>query len=537
LKETTIHILLIGMFSAFLFFYGLGEMALTDPDETFYAQTAREMSDSGQWVTPLIFGKPQFEKPVLYYWLIEISYRIFGVSEFSARVPSAVAGLIGLLGIYLLGRLVFNPLCGLLSALIMGTSAEYIALSRGCVTDMVLTVLLLFCMLFFLYGRRKQARVYYFLSSSMAALAVLTKGPIGLFIPGVVIAVYLFTGKRWKDIKEIPVFWAVAIFLAICLPWYLIAYKIHGDIFLSEFFGFQNVTRFLVPEHTTGDSPFFYIPVILGGIFPWTSFFIFALWRYYKGPSDPDGYSYKFFLTVWLAVVFIFFSASRTKLVTYVFPLFPVLSIITGRFWERCITDYREDRRLRTFLNISYYSFLAIALSGVIAVYFVIKHKYADAVYPVMQSGAVFMAILAVSLIFFLRKRFILCFLSIILTVSISLVPVIELVLPVIEKHESRETLVALIKSMADPEDDIGGEGDHRRGVAFYTGRHDIEDLHPQDKLARFLSREDTVWGVVKYKHYEQLKKDRKDIYVRSIARAGKYVLVTNKPPRAIDSR
>ena len=133
---------------AFLFFFRLGSMALTDPDETFYAQTAKEMLNRGEWTTPYLYGKPQFEKPILIYWLIESSYKAFGVNEAAARLPSAVFGLLGVIAIYLLGTLLFDKRAGFLSALILATNVEYIILSRACITDMVLTVLMLLGALF-----------------------------------------------------------------------------------------------------------------------------------------------------------------------------------------------------------------------------------------------------------------------------------------------------------------------------------------------------------------------------------------------------
>ena len=105
-----------------MFFFGLGKMALTDPDETFYAQTAKEMLQSGQWGTPLIFGQPQFEKPVLYYLLVRLSYMAFGINEFSARFPSAIFGVLGVLGVYLLGGVLFSRRSGFFSAFIMTAS-------------------------------------------------------------------------------------------------------------------------------------------------------------------------------------------------------------------------------------------------------------------------------------------------------------------------------------------------------------------------------------------------------------------------------
>ncbi|MGB2601602.1 MAG: glycosyltransferase family 39 protein, partial [Candidatus Omnitrophota bacterium] len=190
------YILILLAVTLFLFFFQLGDMALTDPDETFYAQTAKEMLNEGEWITPTIFGKPQFEKPVFYYLLIVVSYIIFGVGEFAARFPSAVFGVFGILGVYLLGRLLFTPLCGFLSGLVLATCTQYLILARGCVTDMVLTVFILYCLLLFLMGWTRKRRVYYYIASVMAAFAVLTKGPIGLFIPGLVVFLYILFSRQ-----------------------------------------------------------------------------------------------------------------------------------------------------------------------------------------------------------------------------------------------------------------------------------------------------------------------------------------------------
>ena len=124
-EKPIISIILLAILSYFLFFYGVGEMALTDPDETFYAQTAKEMLDRNEWSTPYLYGKPQFEKPVFFYMIVELSYRVFGVNEFAARLPSAVFAFLGLVALYLLGSVLFNRRVGFLAALILGASIEY----------------------------------------------------------------------------------------------------------------------------------------------------------------------------------------------------------------------------------------------------------------------------------------------------------------------------------------------------------------------------------------------------------------------------
>ncbi|MDP2913151.1 MAG: glycosyltransferase family 39 protein, partial [Candidatus Omnitrophota bacterium] len=365
LERPLLPILIIILLCGYLFFFRLGGMALTDPDETFYAQTAKEMLDRGEWATPYLYGRPQFEKPVFFYWLVELSYRIFGVNEFAARFPSAVFALIGVLAMYLLGSIIFNPRTGFLACLMLATNVEYVILSRACVTDMVLFTFLLCGALFFLCGHLKDKARFYVLSSAAFGFATLTKGPVFLVLPLAVITIYLAFLKGFKILKKIPLFWCALAFLAVVAPWYLLIYKLHGKEFIDVFFGFHNVTRFMESEHKIGSQIYYNIPIILGGYFPWSVFLPFGLWHAFKkvqkataqlpevlssslrgrspkqslfykeiasvAPSElprNDGFSLLFIL-IWFFVIFIFFTASSTKLPTYVFPSFLSLAIIT----------------------------------------------------------------------------------------------------------------------------------------------------------------------------------------------------------------
>jgi 4-amino-4-deoxy-L-arabinose transferase-like glycosyltransferase len=519
------------VFSVFLFFFGLGNVDLTDPDETFYAQTAREMLDAGEWSTPLIFGKPQFEKPVLYYLLVRASYMAFGVNEFAARAPSALFGILGILGIYLLGRALYSPLCGFLSGLVMATSAQYIVLSRACVTDMVLCVFILYCFLFFLMGWAGKGKAYYILSSIMAALAVLTKGPIGILIPGIIIIFYLAFSRQLKEIKKIPVGTSVLVFLVISLPWYIAMWRIHGDIFTGEFFGLHNITRFLVPEHRHGTSPFFYIPVLIGGFFPWSFFLPFAAWYVYKYDDISSKVkAHGLFLFLWFLAVFLFFSVSRTKLVTYIFPLFPVLAVVTGRFWEMYLDKGRKDRRLDKFMNVSYAALVVFSVMFLAGVYFFIRHRYPQASLGTLTSASILISGFILSTIFFGKRKKTFAFYSIIIAVFLIAPPLVLMAVPPIGELESSKVLSLKFNELSGIGDPIAGESDHRRGIAFYTGRTDVVDIHPYQNLVDFVSRDERVWGIIQRKHYFQLKGNKPRLAPDPVAEFGKYMLITNKP-------
>ncbi|MDD4013380.1 MAG: glycosyltransferase family 39 protein [Candidatus Omnitrophica bacterium] len=519
--------------SAFLFFFKLGDLALTDPDEPFYAETAREMLLEGEWITPKLFGEPQFEKPILYYWLIKLSYIVFGVGEFAARFPSALFGLLGVLGIYLAGRMLFSPLTGFLSGIMAATSAEYLVLSRGCVTDMVLTVLILFCLVFFIKAWMSGNRDHYVLSAAAAALAVLTKGPIGLFIPGMAALIFMIATRSIKRMREIPFFRCIFVFAAIAFPWYIIVSFLHGQRFYDEFFGFHNIVRFVHPEHKIGATPLFYIPVLIGGAAPWSVFLPFAAWRMWKdGRESSSLKGYRSLLLAWFLVVFVFFTASQTRLVTYIFPLFPVLYLILGWYWEKAIVSGSTDPDGR-FTKGMYWGHILLALSamgGLIGGYIALRHRYSEA-FPGMLAGiTIFSAALAVSLVFLGKRQVMRSFAVLAAGLIVGLLPVLYLVIPVVEKVESSKIICDEFLRISSPGDPIGGEDDNRRGVAFYTGRTDILDIHPQEALMEFVSRPERVWCIMKVKHFERFKKDGVYIVPPPVFQSGKKMLVTNKP-------
>lgn len=519
--------------SAFLFFFALGDMPLTDPDETFYAQTAKEMVSANEWITPHIFGKPQFEKPILYYWLIEASYLAFGVNEFSARFPSAVFGLLGVLGIYLLGRLLFSPLCGFLSGLIAATSVQYLIMARGCVTDMVLLVFVLFTLAFFVKAWITPGdRLFYVLSAVMAAFAVLTKGPIGLFIPGAVILLYLAAVKGWGRLKEIPIVWCVIAFAVVAAPWYVIAAKVNGMVFINEFFGFQNIVRFTHPEHKIGSSPIFYFPVILGGVVPWTLFMIFGAWEMFREKSLDSSplRGYRGFLLAWFLLVFVFFSISKTKLVTYIFPLFPVLFIVTGRFWEKAILENKRGGIYERHIYVSYILLAALCVAGVIGGYFALKPRYAEAVPGMILGAAIFSIGFAVAVTFLFRGKKAWSFGALVAGLLVGTLPVVFFILPVVGKRESSKPACEVFKKLSKPGEIIAGESDHRRGIAFYADRTDVADVQSREAMRDLIFSKDRVWCVIQRKHYTELEKDGVKILPVIVYEGGKKMMVTNKP-------
>lgn len=528
--------IILTVLCGWLFFFRLGGLALTDPDETFYAQTAKEMVNRDEWVTPYLYDRPQFEKPILLYWLVEASFKIFGVNEFSARFPSAVFAFAGIIALYLLGALLFNRRVGLLSAVMMASSLEYIVLSRACVTDMVLSTFMLLGVLFFFYGYLKGKGHFYILSSASFALATLTKGPIAIILPAGVIFSYLLFTKNLKAVKRMPILWSVTVFVLVAAPWYLLMYKLHGASFTDAFFGFQNITRFLQSEHKMGSQFYYNIPVVFAGFVPWSVFLPFGIWHVFKKLRTPQLSTEKkhlLFIIIWFLAIFIFFSISRTKLPTYIFPSFISLALITAVLWDDFLKTDAPQGIVRG-MKFSYYLLLSGIVGGAIGALIFIGYDYPGVLTSAFIAGLFVLFGMALSLAAFINKKFIWAFTFIAYSLVLFLYPLSELVLPAIEDFESCKGISRKLLTMMKPGERLGSESHYRAGLAFYTNKIPA-DTDTYDLVTNFLGSDDRVWCVLKEKNHRQLYElENKPYFYKPsymVYRFDKKTIVTNKIP------
>lgn len=321
---------IIVLVAAFIMFFQLGHLPLLDPDEPVYAQTAREMLQTGDFISPRIYGDFWYDKPPMYYWLVAGSFKLFGQSEFAARFPSALLAVCGVLLVYRFGKSIFGRRAGLIAALVLATSVEYFYLGKAAVTDITLTFFMTASLLLYLKGR-------YYPAYAAAGLAVLTKGPVAIVLPAAIVLAHLIWTKGLGEIKRLKLVSGTLLMLLVASPWYLAMYHFHGMDFVDTFLGFHNVTRFLKPEHPSGTLWYYYIPVLLLGFFPWTVFLGQAgksIWQERKGLVGRE----LSFLAIWAGAVFVFFSLSQTKLISYILPMYPPLALLTGWYINHCIS-------------------------------------------------------------------------------------------------------------------------------------------------------------------------------------------------------
>lgn len=302
------------IFVAALLFLLLGNssLAVTDPVESNYALTAKEMVLSGDWISPRIYGIFWYDKPIFLYWLLCISYTIFGFTDFASRFPSAVFGAASVaLAAWFMFRQSGRKTATLLLAGMTLTSLEVWAISHSIVTDQMLFFFTSATMFFTYIGLTEQKKSFVITAYAMAAFAVLTKGPVGLVLPGFFFLVFAGIRRNLSYAKSLFPPLGILVFLIISLSWYGTMYAKHGMAFIDGFLGFNNVIRATVSEHPDANVWYYYLVLVPVSLLPWSGPCLYALW---KRRGNYDEYV---FMVVWAIGTILFYTAMATKYPTY----------------------------------------------------------------------------------------------------------------------------------------------------------------------------------------------------------------------------
>jgi 4-amino-4-deoxy-L-arabinose transferase-like glycosyltransferase len=319
-KRKVLCLLAILAVSCVFFFYNLGSYSLKEPDEGRYAEIPREMVESGDYLVPHLNYVRYFEKPPLLYWMTALSFKAFGANEWSFRTPNALVAFFCVLVTYLFAARWFGYRTALLSSLMLISSFGFFALAHIVTTDMLLAVLLFISLLCFYEFYRRERPLFLYFFFALLALAVLAKGPVALILMIGTIILFLLTERRISFLKNMASVKGIFLFFLIAAPWFILI-SLKEKEFFQFFFIDQHIMRFLTTKHRRSGPIYYFIPVLFGGLFPWSFFIpraIISLWRVKELRL----------LFIWSAVVFIFFSLSGSKLPPYILPIFPALSII-----------------------------------------------------------------------------------------------------------------------------------------------------------------------------------------------------------------
>ena len=382
------------------FLWNLGNIGLVDETEPLFAEAARQMTVTGDWITPYFNGETRFDKPPLIYWLMAVAYRTLGVNEWAVRLPSALCA-IGLtcLGFYTLSKEegswatdsvtdvtdvtdvteksegIFSPSptrplflsTPWIGAALIALNPQTIAWGRTGVSDMLLvgcmcSALLAFFLGYTLEEQREQAELstvsasrfpnkWYLTFYVLIALAILAKGPVGIVVPALIIGSFgLYLGnfrQLWREMRPVS---GILIVLAIALPWYILVILANGQTYIDSFFGYHNFQRFTGVVNKHSAPWYFYFFVVLVGFAPWSIYLPVAIartrfWQRSYWRRQPRSAQLSLFALFWFGCIFGFFTIAVTKLPSYVLPLIPAAAILVTLLWSDIIAGHQPQNR------------------------------------------------------------------------------------------------------------------------------------------------------------------------------------------------
>ncbi len=321
-------------------FFRLGSLTLFDVDEAVFAEATREMVESGNWLTPTYNGVNRYDKPILFYWMMALSYKTFGINEWGARFPSASAGVLLCLGLFLFMRRQTDERQAFYAVISLVLSLYFVIYSHAAVTDMTLTLFITLSLLCFYQslaqptGKPQGQRYALYGFYLFSALAFLTKGLIGIVFPFGIAGLYLLVTGGPGGIKKIFSAGGSVLFLLVAAPWYCAELMVNGSEFVDQFFVKHHFRRYtgVISGHK---GPWYYYAVtLLIGLVPWITFLpggaaeAVARFRLARRKGTAPAHSPEFFALLWLAVIVVFFSFSTTKLPNYILPSVPAAAIL-----------------------------------------------------------------------------------------------------------------------------------------------------------------------------------------------------------------
>lgn len=361
----------LGILFYFIFFHNIWSYALMDVDESRYVSMSKDMFNTKDFLTLYLNNEFFFEKPPLYFWGECLSFALFGkITEFTARFPVALYGTLCGFLTYFIGRKIVSRTYGVVSALILSTSLEFLILSKFAILDIVVATCVWFSLCFGMlttFCEEKNKKYFWWLFYIFSGLAVMAKGIPGFVVPfGSMFFIYIFNSflakkgdaeQKQATFKEIfrPQYLLVGfiLFFLITLPWHIVMLKIHDPLFFQEYVIKHHIARFLGSNEIGRQQPFyFYFLTILWGFFPWIiSGLVVLIRKCFKRDFKFTGLNDTQRFLVYNAIIAIFtllfFSSSKTKLITYILPIYPSLACLAGYIW----TKYIEKGEYRSFIN------------------------------------------------------------------------------------------------------------------------------------------------------------------------------------------
>lgn len=541
-NKFTVTLLVLLFLYLILYFYKLGSIGLIDVDEPRYAEAGREILESGNWVVPYFNYMERFDKPILFYWLEALSMKIFGVNEFAARLPSAISSISCISIVFYFINFFYGVSAGLLASLVLTSCFEFAALSRFSVTDMTLASFICASILSFFLGYSQLLTSHKFASQQInefsywyisgficLALAFLTKGPVALVLIGVILIPFFWWIRKLNYFFNNYSFWVgLCVFIVLVFPWYLAVHSATKGEFTSTFFGLHNFSRYTSVVSGHKGSLFYFIPVILIGFLPWTFFLPTSILYVIKQGLHNIARSQKeqilWLCLWWFLITFLFFSLSKTKLLTYVLSLFPALSIIVSIWFNSLLTKCSSNRGLIIGLGCFFVFCLILVSISLFNLDILLPREVKNLKLDFYMVSLVFLLFVGISMSWASSHKDISMSISILLsTFLLFYFCLITFILPKIDKHSQK-----LLRTFAQstPSDvEIATYQIVKPSLTFYSKRQ-IQKIDSIAKLQKKLEESNKFAFVTKKNFLENAQLKNSYLWGKD----SRYVFYTNYP-------
>jgi hypothetical protein len=485
----------LGFLSVALFFPSLGSRDFWAPVEPRYAEIARVMLTRGEWIIPKVNGDLYTDKPMLYFWSVLLLSKLAGgVNEWTVRLPSALSALGLVLATYFLGRDLFNSKVGFMAAAVLATCARVLWEARWAHTDMLFSFfftlsLYFFCRALFHKGVQRE----FLLAYGLMALATLTKGLMGIVLPGLIVLVFVTLKWEWRSILEWRIPSGALVFLLVAVPWYVLVTLATGGKWLEEFVLIHHIQNYTTSFGHRKPFSYYFLNFPLDFL-PWTIFVVPAIFTYrskVKCLNEPA----PLFLFLWFFVIFFFFSFAKTKRALYLLPLFPPAALFVAHYFDDLIRGTFSQGTLYQWLAQIFFNLLWISgLSLPLIAWFLQREAlWISLPFAIIMVGCGLMASVSIwrglpSMTFFLT----------VFTVLIAMLYSAIWILPFIDQYKSAKPFALQVKKTVPSVKVLYIYADTMNDFNFYTEREIIPILSSREDVENVVSREKTVYLLVR---------------------------------------
>lgn len=387
--------ILFTLIAAFLFLHLDGGRPFATPDEARYVEIPREMVEKNDFITPRLNAMKYFEKPPLFYWVQAAVQKCFGMSEGVMRVSIAAFALMGIALIFYFSNRFFSTRIAIFSAIILSTSILYYALSRLIILDMPFTAFVTGAFVsFYCAMALKNRRLWFYAFSAFCALGILTKGIVILVLVGPVVLIWLTMNGQWKNLRPFYPFSSLLIFLLITVPWHALAALKNPD-FLYKYFYVEHFLRYTTTIHARYQPLWFFIPIIILGLTPWLFTIIDGTLR-----LKLEGKKLSSYLMLWCLWILFFFSFSKSKLIPYILPSVPPLSIIGAIGMDQWLM--KKDTATK-WSDLGIFMLFLLGVSGFIVSLF-FKHIFFGCETIIPQVQILCIALIVLSFVYLFKR-------------------------------------------------------------------------------------------------------------------------------------